>query len=264
MIQRLIDEGLRLPGRRRRLLRRHEGRGLRQALQPRPGADGGRRAHRGERRRSATPATSPCGRARSRASRAWTALGPRPAGLAHRMLRHEHEAARRDARHPRRRPRPAVPAPRERTGPERESYTGKPFARYWMHNGLLEDGHREDGRLGRQRRQRRRPAEASHTRGDGAVPAAEHALPQPDRVQRGAAGRDREVVAEVSRLLRAVRRDHRDEFLFPGLRQRVLAEYEQFEKQIRETERIAGKRRVQEVSQRTWTTTSTRRGSRRT
>jgi len=31
------------------------------------------------------------------------------------------------------------PAPRERTG-QSESYTGKPFARVWMHNGLLKMG----------------------------------------------------------------------------------------------------------------------------
>jgi cysteinyl-tRNA synthetase len=37
----------------------------------------------------------------------------KPAWLAHRVLRHEHEVAGRDARHPRRWARPALPAPRE-------------------------------------------------------------------------------------------------------------------------------------------------------
>ena len=85
-------------------------------------------------------------------------VGPGPAGLAHRVLGMSDEAARRDARHPRRRARPAVPAPRERAGPERESRTGKPFARVWMHNGLLKMRQRQDGRVGRERAERgRRP-----------------------------------------------------------------------------------------------------------
>ena len=46
------------------------------------------------------------------------ALGPRPAGLAHRMLGDDRGASRRDHRHPRRRPRPDLPPPRERDRPE--------------------------------------------------------------------------------------------------------------------------------------------------
>ena len=46
------------------------------------------------------------------------ALGPRPAGLAHRMLGDDRGASGRDDRHPRRRPRPHLPAPRERDRPE--------------------------------------------------------------------------------------------------------------------------------------------------
>ena len=42
------------------------------------------------------------------------AVGPRPAGLAHRVLRDGREHPRRDVRDPRRRHRPALPAPRER------------------------------------------------------------------------------------------------------------------------------------------------------
>ncbi len=42
------------------------------------------------------------------------AVGPRPSGLAHRMLRHELEASGRDVRHSRRRHRPRVSPPRER------------------------------------------------------------------------------------------------------------------------------------------------------
>ena len=45
-------------------------------------------------------------------------LGPRPPGLAHRVLRHVLALPRRDLRHPWRRRRPDLPAPRERAGPE--------------------------------------------------------------------------------------------------------------------------------------------------
>ena len=70
---------------------------------------------------SATPATSRCGRAeeghRARDRRVARALGPRPAGLAHRVLGDGRQVPRRRLRHPRRRRRPALPAPRERAGP---------------------------------------------------------------------------------------------------------------------------------------------------
>ena len=46
-------------------------------------------------------------------------VGPRPAGLAYRMLGDERGASRRDLRHPWRRHRPHLPAPRERDRPER-------------------------------------------------------------------------------------------------------------------------------------------------
>ena len=50
------------------------------------------------------------------------ALGQGPAGLAHRVLGHEHEIPRPHLRHPRRRHGPDVPAPRERAGPVRERH----------------------------------------------------------------------------------------------------------------------------------------------
>jgi cysteinyl-tRNA synthetase len=59
-----------------------------------------------------------------------------PPRLAHRMLGHELRHAGRDLRHPRRRCRPAVSAPRERDRPERRRH-GKPLARFWMHNGFV-------------------------------------------------------------------------------------------------------------------------------
>ena len=64
-------------------------------------------------------------------------MGAGPAGLAHRVLGHEHEAPRRALRHPRRRPRPGLPAPRERARPVRVVHAARPFATYWLHNGLL-------------------------------------------------------------------------------------------------------------------------------
>ncbi len=50
-------------------------------------------------------------------------LRPRPAGLAHRVLGDGLRLAGRDLRHPRRRSRPAVPAPRERDRPERRRHS---------------------------------------------------------------------------------------------------------------------------------------------
>ena len=75
---------------------------------------------------------------------------PRPAGLAHRVLGDVQGAARRALRHPRRRPGPAVPAPRERDRAERGARAAAPFANVWMHNGLLNDRQREDVEVARQ------------------------------------------------------------------------------------------------------------------
>ena len=58
-------------------------------------------------------------------------LRPRPAGLAHRVLGDGLRLAGRDLRHPRRRRRPAVPAPRERDRPER----GRHSASRWRATG---------------------------------------------------------------------------------------------------------------------------------
>ena len=85
---------------------------------------------------SATRATSRCGRAR-KAERARDrdvalAVGRGPPGLAHRVLGDGAQVPRRHVRHPRRRPRPALPAPRERAGPV--DAAGDGFASYWVHN----------------------------------------------------------------------------------------------------------------------------------
>ena len=64
------------------------------------------------------------------------AVGPRPAGLAPGVLGDGREVPRRRVRHPRRRARPALPAPRERAGPV-DARPGSEFARFWMHNALV-------------------------------------------------------------------------------------------------------------------------------
>ena len=63
------------------------------------------------------------------------ALGKGPAGMAYRMLRHEHEVSRRNFRYPRRGNGSDVPH-HENELAQSESATGKPFAKYWLHNGL--------------------------------------------------------------------------------------------------------------------------------
>ena len=68
-------------------------------------------------------------------------VGARPARLAHRVLGHGREVPRRGVRDPRRRPRPRLPPPRERACAVRG--LGRPFARIWMHNGMLGFGGEE-------------------------------------------------------------------------------------------------------------------------
>ena len=73
-----------------------------------------------------------------RAARLGQPLGPRPAGLAYRVLGYGRGPSRGDDRHPRRRPRSEFPAPRKRDRPERSAHDGAPLARFWMHNGFLD------------------------------------------------------------------------------------------------------------------------------
>ena len=73
--------------------------------------------------RRRTPATSCCGRRRSPDEPTWDfGVGPGPAGLAHRVLGDGAAAARRHDRHPLRRRRPHLPAPRERDRAERRRH----------------------------------------------------------------------------------------------------------------------------------------------
>ena len=65
------------------------------------------------------------------------AVGAGAAGLAHRVLGHVERAARAPLRHPRRRPGPAVSAPRERDRAVRGRARRTTFVNYWMHNGFV-------------------------------------------------------------------------------------------------------------------------------
>ena len=92
--------------------------GLRQAVQSSARRDDRRRPRRCRALQARRRWTSCCGSRRSRGEPSWPSpCGHRdagPAGLAHRMLGDVVEASRRDLRHPRRRHRSRVPAPRER------------------------------------------------------------------------------------------------------------------------------------------------------
>ncbi len=96
-----------------------------------------------------------------------------------------------------------------------ESFTGETFARYWMHNGLLKMGTAKmAGSVGNvvnvvdllQRHQ------AETVR----FPAAEHALPQSDRIQRRSAAGDSPQPRWLPSLLRALRADHEEELPCAG------------------------------------------------
>ena len=105
--------------------------GLRRALAPRPRRRWTRaRASRAPSARR-TRSTSRSGRRTSRARTArWdVALGRGPARLAHRVLGDGRGVARRRLRHPRRRPRPALPPPRERGRPDALPRAGAELAR---------------------------------------------------------------------------------------------------------------------------------------
>ncbi len=120
IIGRLLAGGLRLRERRLGLVPDCRRRRLRQALRlqegrgPGGGAGGERRVRDRGRARLRALEGREAGRARVA-----IALGPRPAGLAHRVLGDERRVPRRDVRHPLRRGGQPLPASRERDRPER-------------------------------------------------------------------------------------------------------------------------------------------------
>ena len=109
----------RLRRRRRRLLRRPLVPGVRRAVRPeaRRPAVGRRHRHRRPQARPRDFALWKAPRTASRDRLLADPVGPRPAGLAPGVLRDGRALPRRRVRHPRRRPGPALPAPRERAGP---------------------------------------------------------------------------------------------------------------------------------------------------
>ena len=115
------------------------------------------------------------------------ALGSRPPGLAHRVLGHGGEAPRPGVRDPRRRHRPALPAPRERAGP-----VARRRARVRAAVGAQRHARARPGEDVQVAREHRLAARLPRRVGPRAAPAAlpGRALPQPGRVLgRGDGGR---------------------------------------------------------------------------
>ncbi len=161
--------------------------GVRTAVGPQPGRAAGRRADR----RRAVQARS----GRFRAVEAVDAgsaglgqpVGPRPAGLAHRVQRHVVALSGRDLRHPWRRHRPDLPAPRERAGAERLRLPRQPFRALLGAQRHAAGERREDVEEPRQFLHRARRAGEGAGRG-GAAAAAAHALPLDARLHRCGCG----------------------------------------------------------------------------
>ena len=143
------------------------------------------------------------------------AVGRRPPGLAHRVLRDGGEGARPGVLDPRRRARPRLPAPRERAGAV--AAVGHPFARVWMHNGMLRfTGEKMSKSLGNVATIRE--VLDRWGRGDGARLLPHCALAQADRLLRRDDGGGRGAGRDAAQ--RAARRDGGDGRL-GGVRRRA-------------------------------------------
>ncbi|MDQ1118815.1 hypothetical protein QE383_001123 [Pseudoxanthomonas winnipegensis] len=134
---------------------------LRPALAPRPGRTAGRRA----RGRGAVQARRRRLRAveafQRRAARLGLALGPRPAGLAHRVLGHGRRPPGHHHRHPRRRRGPAVSPPRERGRAERVRARRGDLRALLAAQRHAQLRRRQDEQVAGQHRARARPAAAA-------------------------------------------------------------------------------------------------------
>ncbi len=126
------------------------------------------------------------------------AMGTRPARLAHRMLRHEQALSGPGVRHPCRRPRPDLSAPRERDRPVALAARHAPrWRRYWMHNGFLQVEGQKMSKIARQLHHHQRPARDRKIRrpdlaGRSAAPGhADDALSRADRFHRSSGWRRR-------------------------------------------------------------------------
>ena len=108
-------------------------------------------------------------------------VGSRPAGLAHRVLGDERQASGRDLRHPCRRPRPHLPAPRERDRAEPQHVRPRHHGEVLDAQRLPEHLRREDEQVARQLLHRARAPGPVPGRGDPPV-AAVRALPPAARL----------------------------------------------------------------------------------
>ena len=162
-IEELVARGQCLRRRRRRLLPRRELPGVRPAVGP---ASRSGRAGRGAERAEGGPARLRAlegQQARDRGHVVGLALGPRPAGLAHRVLRDGRGDLRPGVRDPRRRPRSRLPPPRERGGA-----VARARSSLRQDLGAQRDAafhRREDVEVGRQRRDDPRDARRVGPRG---------------------------------------------------------------------------------------------------
>ena len=176
----------RLPGRRRRLLRRPVLPGLRRAVRAADRRDAaGRRL--GRRCPQARPARlCPVEVGQTRRAELADAVGRRPSGLAPGVLGDGRQVPGRGLRHPRRRPGSDLPAPRERDGPVGG---GRRRVRPVLDAQRLgHHGRREDVEVAGQHRLDRRDGQAVAA-GRAAVLPGCGALPLGDRVLAGGAGR---------------------------------------------------------------------------
>ena len=121
---------------------------------------------------------------RDDAARLGQPVGPRPAGLAYRMLGDEHEVSRRQLRHPWRRARPDLPAPRERDRAEPLRASGLAVREILDAQRLSHGRRREDVEVARQLLHHPRIAGRVPGRGDPARAAAD-ALPPAARLHQG-------------------------------------------------------------------------------
>jgi cysteinyl-tRNA synthetase len=142
--------GPHLPQRRLGLLPHREPSRLRQALAQRFQRHGRRRARRRRRiRKGRRPRLRPLESAQTRRARLGYRSRHGPPRLAHRVLRDGDSVPRRNARHPRRRRRSDLSAPRKRDRAVGIAHRQAEFARFWVHSEfLLVDGQKMSKSLG--------------------------------------------------------------------------------------------------------------------
>jgi cysteinyl-tRNA synthetase len=138
VIRRLEERGLAYRRGRRRVLFRGRLSQLRRSVGTKPRGVAGWRARRGGRVQEEPARFRPVEGGQAGRAVVGEPVGTGPAGLAHRVLGHVASVSGRQVRHPRRRFRFDLPAPRERDCPVEGAFGT--FARYWMHSGMLNFG----------------------------------------------------------------------------------------------------------------------------